>query len=96
MVKKIEEDGEELLVSGDQSSVISGQLSVNDDSALSLIPLPAAEGKEYEETSWGGKPLFVCSFCKFDTFDESAMLEHLYNKHGSENALKTYFEDEKE
>lgn len=47
--------------------------------------------REYEEKSWMGKALFVCSTCTFDTFDEEAMLEHLIGAHNSESALKQFY-----
>lgn len=52
-------------------------------------PLPV-QG-EFEVKSWMQKPLYVCRLCKFDTFEEKTMLEHLINIHNSESALNKFY-----
>lgn len=47
------------------------------------------DNREYTVGLWAGVEQFACSLCAFDVLeDRKAMLEHLMNEHGSEQALE--------
>ena len=67
-------------VSSEQSSSVgSDQLPANGDQ------LTAKD--QYYTGTWAGHEHFECNACAYDTFDEVEMLNHLVDRHNSEQAL---------
>ncbi len=75
----------------DQQEAVSDQPSANSDQITVDIQVEADKllaRDQYVTGTWAGQPHYECNACEYDTLDELEMLNHLVNKHNSEQALE--------
>ncbi len=69
-----------------RKTVDSGPLTAGTEQKAEGSPAVSAKDQYYTGT-WAGQPHFECNACAYDTFDEIEMLNHLVDRHNSEQAL---------